>query len=106
MTPPISRTAALRLPRPVAGIAQIPAAVQYRDHKQVIGGGLVNDPVSLKNNFPDFFAIYFGHAPTQTRDTSKPFHSRKQAPDELPGIKRRILADLGVQLLDVVTCVS
>lgn len=80
--------------------------MQYRDYKQVIDGGLVNDPLSLKNNFPDVFAIYFWYAPTQARETLKPFNSRKQALDKLPGIKRRILADVGVQLFDIVTRVS
>ena len=69
----------------------------------MVGSDLINEPVALKNDFPNVVAIGFRHMPTQVRETGKRLYSCQDALDELPGINRRVLADISVQLFEVIT---
>jgi len=69
----------------------------------MVGSDLINEPIALKNDFPNIVAIDFRHMPTKIRETGKRLHSHQDALDELPGINRRVLADISVQLFEVIT---
>jgi len=54
----------------------------------MLGGGLVNDPIALKYDFPNVVTIRFRHPAPQIRKVMKCFCPGKQTLDELPCIKR------------------
>jgi len=70
----------------------------------MVGGGLINDAIALKNDFPNIVSIGFGYVPIQVRETGKRLRTRQDALDELPGINWRVLADIRVQMFESIAC--
>jgi len=95
--------APLHFPRPVYGIAQVAAAVHHSENQYAVGSGLINDAIALKNDFSNVIAIGFRYMPAKTRKIRKCLHARQDALDELSGINLRVLADISVQLFEVIT---